>query len=115
MTDSQIASAAALLEGPDAGAPPVGTLSPPVSRFVLARVLRGYRAGRLVEAQPVAEGLLNRGYRVTSTTGVYFLKCYVDRATATLAAITTQHRATTALHAAGCRWRRRCPAGTAVP
>ncbi|WP_083974975.1 phosphotransferase [Kitasatospora mediocidica] len=101
MTESQFTSTAVVLEGPDAGAPPVGTLSPPVSRFVLARVLRGYRAGRLIEAHPVAEGLLNRGYRVTSSAGVYFLKCYVDRATATLPAITAQHRATTALYAQG--------------
>ncbi|MFI9269954.1 phosphotransferase [Kitasatospora sp. NPDC052896] len=101
MTESQLTYAATVSEGPDASAPPVGTLSPPVSRFVIARVLRNYRAGRLVEARAVAEGLLNRGYRVVTTAGVYFLKCYVDRATATVTAITAQHRATTALHARG--------------
>ncbi|WP_425556296.1 phosphotransferase [Kitasatospora nipponensis] len=79
----------------------MGTLSPPVSRSVIARVLRRYRAGRVLEAQPVAEGLLNRGYRVTTSTGGYFLKCYVEQATATRAAITAQHRATGALHARG--------------
>lgn len=84
-------------DGPDAAAPPVGTLSPPVPHEVLARVLRGYAAGRLLAAEPVAEGLLNRGYRVTTHRGCYFLKCYVDQATATRAAIAAQHLATTAL------------------
>ncbi|WP_184942820.1 phosphotransferase [Kitasatospora kifunensis] len=79
----------------------MGTLSPPVPRQALARVLRGYRVGRLLAAEPVAEGLLNRGYRVTTRSGRYFLKCYVDRATATRGAITAQHRATTALAARG--------------
>ncbi|WP_035853469.1 phosphotransferase [Kitasatospora azatica] len=68
---------------------------------VISQLLRGYRAGRLLTVEPVAEGLLNRGYRITTTTGGYFLKCYVDRATATPAAITAQHRATAALAARG--------------
>ncbi|MDH6120047.1 Ser/Thr protein kinase RdoA (MazF antagonist) [Kitasatospora sp. GAS204A] len=85
------------LDGPDAAAPPVGTLSPPVPRQVIARVLRDFRVGRLLAAEPVAEGLLNRGYRVTTDSGRYFLKCYVEPATATSAAITAQHRASGAL------------------
>lgn len=88
-------------DGPDAAAPPVGTLSPPVPHEALARVLRGYATGRLLTAEPVAEGLLNRGYRVTTEDGPYFLKCYVDQATAGRAAIAAQHRATTALAARG--------------
>ncbi|MCX4747611.1 phosphotransferase [Kitasatospora sp. NBC_01287] len=67
----------------------------------MARLLREYRLGRLLAAEPVAEGLLNRGYRVTTDTGRYFLKCYVEPATATLAAITAQHRATLALAGLG--------------
>lgn len=86
---------------PDPADPPIGTLSPPVPVAALARVLAGYRTGRLTAAEPVAAGLLNRGYRVTTETGRYFLKCYVDRATATRSAITAQHRATTALGALG--------------
>ncbi|WP_441251279.1 phosphotransferase [Kitasatospora sp. McL0602] len=86
---------------PDSSAPPVGTLSPPVAKVAVAGVLRAYRVGTAREAVPVSEGLLNRGYRVTTETGRYFLKCYVDRATASRPAITAQHRATTALRALG--------------
>ncbi|MDH6580157.1 phosphotransferase [Kitasatospora sp. MAP5-34] len=86
---------------PDSSAPPVGTLSPPVPKVVVAGVLRAYRAGTAREVTPVSEGLLNRGYRVSTESGRYFLKCYVDRATASRTAITAQHRATTALRALG--------------
>ncbi|MFE0460061.1 phosphotransferase [Kitasatospora sp. NPDC058965] len=88
-------------DGPDAGAPPVGTLSPPVAVETVAQLLRGYRTGRLLEVVPVAEGLLNRGYRVTTSCGRYFLKCYVEPATAAPAAIAAQHRATDLLAALG--------------
>lgn len=86
---------------PDLQAPPIGTLSPPVPHSALAAVLKGHRVGRLLTAAPVAEGLLNRGYRVTTEAGSYFLKCYVDAATANRPAITAQHRATAGLHARG--------------
>ncbi|MFC8451973.1 phosphotransferase [Kitasatospora sp. NPDC057223] len=86
---------------PDLQAPPIGTLSPPVPRSALAAVLKTYRLGRLLAAAPVAEGLLNRGYRVTTEAGTYFLKCYVDAATADRTAITAQHRATAGLQARG--------------
>ncbi|WP_156178831.1 phosphotransferase [Saccharothrix sp. ST-888] len=86
---------------PDHTAPPFGTLSPPVGYEAVTGVLRSYRVGRLREIRPVAEGLLNRGYRITTESGRYFLKCYVDRATATRTAITAQHRATTDLNALG--------------
>ncbi len=86
---------------PDSSAPPVGTLSPPVRRAAVAGVLRAYRTGPAHEVIPVSEGLLNRGYRVTTETGRFFLKCYVDRTTASRTAITAQHRATAALHALG--------------
>ncbi|GAA2150223.1 phosphotransferase [Kitasatospora kazusensis] len=86
---------------PDSSAPPVGTLSPPVARVAVAGVLRAYRAGVPKEVIPVSEGLLNRGYRVTTETGRYFLKCYVDRTTASRTAITAQHRATAALRSLG--------------
>ncbi|MFJ5123361.1 phosphotransferase [Kitasatospora sp. NPDC088548] len=86
---------------PDLAAPPIGTLSPPVPHAALAEVLHRYRVGRLLTAEPVAEGLLNRGYRVTTEAGTYFLKCYVDAATANRPAITAHHRAMAALHALG--------------
>ncbi|MFI9327661.1 phosphotransferase enzyme family protein [Kitasatospora sp. NPDC052868] len=86
---------------PDLSAPPIGTLSPPVPHSALAEVLRGYRVGRLLTAEPVAEGLLNRGYRVTAEAGTYFLKCYVDAATANRTAIAAHHRAMAALQTLG--------------
>ncbi|WP_327678981.1 phosphotransferase [Kitasatospora sp. NBC_00458] len=86
---------------PDLSAPPIGTLSPPVPHAALAEVLRRYRVGRLLTAEPVAEGLLNRGYRVTTEAGTYFLKCYVDAATAGREAVTGHHRAMAALAALG--------------
>ncbi|WSL65764.1 phosphotransferase [Kitasatospora herbaricolor] len=86
---------------PDLQAPPIGTLSPPVPPSALATVLRSYRVGPLLEAVPVAEGLLNRGYRVTTGNGSYFLKCYVDAATASRPVIAGQHRATAGLHRRG--------------
>ncbi|MER5867851.1 phosphotransferase [Kitasatospora sp. NPDC002040] len=85
---------------PDTSAPPIGTLSPPVPDRVLAGVLRTYRLARF-SAIPVAEGLLNRGYRVETGAGRFFLKCYVDQATATRPVVLAQHRATTALAALG--------------
>ncbi|MEV0536183.1 phosphotransferase [Kitasatospora sp. NPDC050463] len=86
---------------PDLTAPPIGTLSPPVPHLALAEVLRRYRVGRLLTAEPVAEGLLNRGYRVTTEAGTYFLKCYVDAATAHRGSIAEHHRAMAALDALG--------------
>ncbi|WP_033214221.1 phosphotransferase enzyme family protein [Kitasatospora phosalacinea] len=99
MTDGQTISLAPAR--PDATAPPVGTLSPPVAHAAVAGVLRAYRLPPPTAVTAVAEGLLNRGYRVTTGDGTYFLKCYVDRATAGRPAITTQHRATAALAARG--------------
>ncbi|MFJ4676767.1 MULTISPECIES: phosphotransferase enzyme family protein [unclassified Kitasatospora] len=99
MTDGQTISLAPAR--PDATAPPVGTLSPPVAHAAVAGVLRAYRIPPPLAVEPVAEGLLNRGYRITTAEGGYFLKCYVDRATANRSAITAQHRATTALAARG--------------
>ncbi|MEU8924119.1 phosphotransferase [Kitasatospora sp. NPDC048545] len=86
---------------PDLSAPPMGTLSPPVPHTALAEVLARYRVGRLSTAEPVAEGLLNRGYRVTTEAGAYFLKCYVDTATASRPKILAHHRAMAALNTLG--------------
>ncbi|WP_078589382.1 MULTISPECIES: phosphotransferase [Streptomyces] len=86
---------------PDLSAPPIGTLSPPVPHNALTEVLARYRVGRLLTAEPVAEGLLNRGYRVTTEAGEYFLKCYVDTATASRPKILAHHRAMAALNTLG--------------
>ncbi|MFD8045857.1 phosphotransferase enzyme family protein [Streptomyces chartreusis] len=63
-------------------APPLGTL------------LRHYSAGSPLACDPVDHGLLNRGYRLRTTRGRYFLKHHHDPETADPAAIARQHRAT---------------------
>lgn len=63
-------------------APPVGAL------------LRQYAAGSPLACDPVEQGLLNRGYRLRTTRGRYFLKHHFDPETAAPAAIARQHRAT---------------------
>ncbi|MFD5029612.1 phosphotransferase [Streptomyces sp. NPDC058220] len=68
-------------------APPVRTL------------LRRYRnAGEPLSCEPVAQGLLNRGYRLATTRGSYFLKHHLD---GDHLAISRQHRATQRLQALG--------------
>ncbi|MFE0735333.1 MULTISPECIES: phosphotransferase [Streptomyces] len=73
------------------------TLAPPVGA-----VLRSYpQAGEPLSCEPVTEGLLNRGYRLSTTRGSYFLKQHLDAPTADRATILRQHRATQRLHALG--------------
>ncbi|MGW5634286.1 phosphotransferase [Streptomyces sp. NPDC003832] len=60
----------------------------------LSALLRQYAAGRAVTCEPVDQGLLNRGYRLRTTRGRYFLKHHFDPETADPAAIARQHRAT---------------------
>ncbi|MCP3819335.1 phosphotransferase [Streptomyces sp. A3M-1-3] len=67
--------------------PPVGGL------------LRRYaNAGEPVRCEPVAEGLLNRGFRLVTTRGHFFLKHHLD---GDRTAIRRQHRATARLGALG--------------
>ncbi|MEU2116712.1 phosphotransferase [Streptomyces sp. NPDC016459] len=71
--------------------------SPPV-----AALLRRHRhAGEPLSCVPVAEGLLNRSFRLSTTRGTYFLKQHLDAPTADRATIARQHRATHRLHALG--------------
>lgn len=63
-------------------APPLGVL------------LRQYSAGSALACDPVDQGLLNRGYRLRTTRGRYFLKHHHDPETADPSAIARQHRAT---------------------
>ncbi|MFC9547185.1 phosphotransferase [Streptomyces sp. NPDC056956] len=67
----------------------------------LRALLRRYAAGSAVSCAPVDEGLLNRGYRLCTTRGRYFLKHHFDPETADPAAITRQHRATLRLAGLG--------------
>ncbi|WP_228976087.1 phosphotransferase [Streptomyces sp. DH12] len=71
--------------------------APPVSAL-----LRRYPPhGEPLTCVPVTQGLLNRGYRLTTTRGTYFLKQHLDAPTSDRATITRQHRATQRLHALG--------------
>ncbi|MFF9913524.1 phosphotransferase [Streptomyces sp. NPDC013457] len=73
------------------------TLAPPVGAL-----LRRYReAGEPLSCEPVTQGLLNRGYRLCTTRGAYFLKQHLDAPTADRDTISRQHRATQRLHALG--------------
>lgn len=60
----------------------------------LGALLRQYAAGSALACEPVDQGLLNRGYRLCTTRGRYFLKHHFDPETADPAAIARQHRAT---------------------
>ncbi|MEU2877080.1 phosphotransferase [Streptomyces sp. NPDC007070] len=60
----------------------------------LNALLRQYGAGSALACEPVDQGLLNRGYRLCTTRGRYFLKHHFDPDTADPAAIARQHRAT---------------------
>ncbi|MFE3323905.1 phosphotransferase [Streptomyces sp. NPDC059176] len=73
------------------------TASPP-----LGALLRRYEdAGEPLSCEPVTQGLLNRGYRLATTRGTYFLKHHLDAPTADRATIVRQHRATQRLHSLG--------------
>ncbi|MEU1528184.1 phosphotransferase [Streptomyces fagopyri] len=60
----------------------------------LGALLRQYAAGSALTCDPVEQGLLNRGYRLRTTHGRYFLKHHFDPETADPVAIARQHRAT---------------------
>jgi len=60
----------------------------------LSALLSQYAAGSAVACEPVEQGLLNRGYRLRTTRGRYFLKHHFDPDTADPAAIERRHRAT---------------------
>lgn len=64
----------------------------------LTTLLRRYCAGEPLSCEPLSEGLLNRGYRVATTRGRYFLKHHLD---GDPEAIGNQHRATVQLGALG--------------
>ncbi|MFF7172010.1 phosphotransferase [Streptomyces pseudovenezuelae] len=67
----------------------------------LGALLRRYAAGSALACDPVDQGLLNRGYRLRTTRGRYFLKHHFDPETAAPEAIARQHRATQRLAALG--------------
>ncbi|MFF8968849.1 phosphotransferase [Streptomyces sp. NPDC014995] len=69
--------------------PPLVRHAPP-----LGALLRRYAAGSALACEPVDQGLLNRGYRLRTTRGRYFLKHHFDPDTADPVSIVRQHRAT---------------------
>jgi homoserine kinase type II len=85
--------------------PPPPTARPaagPPGPEVFAALLRRHPgAGRPLSCAPVSQGLLNRGFRLVTTRGGYFVKQYVEAATALPAVIARQHRATQRLHDLG--------------
>ncbi|WP_079171200.1 phosphotransferase [Streptomyces sp. CC53] len=103
MPRSSVASAplAPLLALPPAARrpAPLGAAAPvpPVNALVRRYVPRA----EAVSCEPLTQGLLNRGYRLTTTRGTFFLKQHVDAPTSDRATITRQHRATERLHALG--------------
>ncbi|MFF5145353.1 phosphotransferase [Streptomyces sp. NPDC013157] len=76
--------------------PPLVPHAPP-----LGALLRLYAAGSALACEPVEQGLLNRGYRLCTTRGRYFLKHHFDPDTADPAAIERRHLATLRLAALG--------------
>lgn len=75
--------------------------SPPASALserLLGTLVRHYRIGEPLACEPLAQGLLNRGYRVVTSRGRYFLKHHLN---GDPAAIARQHRATVRLGALG--------------
>ncbi|WP_327235544.1 phosphotransferase [Streptomyces sp. NBC_01317] len=71
----------------------------PHSRPPVGALLRRYHgAGEPLSCEPVAQGLLNRGYRLATTRGSYFLKHHLD---GDHEAVARQHRATRRLPGLG--------------
>ncbi|MFC9602161.1 phosphotransferase [Streptomyces niveus] len=80
-----------------ATAPPL--IDPPFGCLPLGELLRRYEnVGEPLACQPLAQGLLNRGYRLTTTHGTYFLKHHLDGDRESIA---RQHRVTRRLQALG--------------
>ncbi|MEV0925337.1 phosphotransferase [Streptomyces spongiicola] len=82
--------------------PRSSALAPPPAPPPLTALLRRYEdAGEPLSCEPVTQGLLNRGYRIATTRGAYFLKQHVDEPTADRATIARQHRAVRRLQSIG--------------
>ncbi|MFJ2905866.1 phosphotransferase [Streptomyces sp. NPDC091279] len=81
---------------PRSPVPPSAPHAPPLNVL-----LRQYSAGTALACEPVDQGLLNRGWRLRTTRGRYFLKHHFDPETAHPAAIARQHRATERLAGLG--------------
>lgn len=76
------------------------SVAPPSPR-TLAALLHRYGAGELIACEPLPQGLLNRGYRLATTYGRFFLKHHLDGDPACTVPLACRHRATAALAALG--------------
>ncbi|WP_129841342.1 phosphotransferase [Streptomyces sp. RFCAC02] len=63
----------------------------------LTVLVRRYGQGTPIDCRPLTAGLLNRGYRVATTTGRFFLKHHLDGDPAATDPLVRQHRATAEL------------------
>lgn len=82
---------------PGAPAPPL--IDPPFGCLPLGDLLRRYEhVGEPLACRSLAQGLLNRNYRLTTTHGTYFLKHHLDGGRESIA---RQHRVTRRLQALG--------------
>ncbi|MGW8848070.1 phosphotransferase [Streptomyces sp. JH002] len=70
-------------------------------RAALHALARRYGTGEPLSCQPLSEGLLNRGYRLATTRGRYFLKQHLAGDPDTVLPLPRQHRATAELAALG--------------
>lgn len=76
--------------------------SPPrISVETLSTLVTRYAAGEPLSCEPLALGLLNRGYRLATTRGRFFLKHHLDADPADPAPLERLHRATAGLEALG--------------
>ncbi|MDT0445257.1 phosphotransferase [Streptomyces johnsoniae] len=78
---------------------PDGATGP--SGNTLSALLSRYDAGEPVACERVAEGLLNHGYRLATTRGVFFLKHHLDGDPQTVIPLAGRHRATAELAGLG--------------
>lgn len=85
---------------PSAPGESAAAVAPPSARTLTA-LLRRYGAGELISCDPLSEGLLNRGYRLATTRGRFFLKHHLDGDPAATVPLARRHRATVELAALG--------------
>ncbi|MDT0342254.1 phosphotransferase [Streptomyces litchfieldiae] len=81
--------------------PPTPDPGTGLTHRTLTALLRRYDAGEPVACERVAEGLLNRGYRLATTRGRFFLKHHLGGDPEAVIPLPGRHRATAALAAYG--------------
>lgn len=82
-------------------AAPAAPAAPSLPAQTLRTLAARYDAGDPLSCEPLSEGLLNRGYRVHTTRGTFFLKHHLDADPADPTPLERRHRATVRLEALG--------------